>query len=81
MGPMPSLDGVTVPKDNTYHSLNILSKPDVCRKVKLSSSSLWRYVKNGMFPPPIDLGPNRVGWIESEVDSWIEGKAQSRGNL
>lgn len=76
---MASLEGSTVPKDNTYHSLNILSKTDVCRKVNLSSSSLWRYVKNGLFPPPIDLGPNRVGWIESEVDAWIEGKAQSRG--
>lgn len=59
--------------------MNILRNPDVCRRLGISASTLWRYVGNGSFPSPIRLGPNRVGWIESEVDAWIEGKAQSRG--
>ncbi len=27
--------------------------------------------RQGLFPAPIRLGPQRIGWIESEVDSWL----------
>jgi predicted DNA-binding transcriptional regulator AlpA len=26
----------------------------------------------------VPLGDNRVGWIESEIDSWIENRAACR---
>ena len=30
-----------------------------------------RLIKAGKFPPPIALGDNRVGWIESEIEDWL----------
>lgn len=78
---MSLLEGTTVSENSSSKPAKVLSNSDVCRKVNLSSSSLWRYVKSGLFPASIELGPNRVGWIESEVDAWIEAKAQNRGGV
>lgn len=30
------------------------------------------------FPRPISLGISAVGWIESEIDQWIEARASAR---
>lgn len=39
-----------------------------------------RYDKD--FPKPIKIGVSAVGWIESEVDEWINSVAlKSRGNI
>ena len=75
---MSMLNGTTTPKDSSSKQTNILSNSDVYGKVGFSSTTLWRRVGDGSFPPPIKLSSNRVGWIEYEVDAWIEQKAQER---
>jgi len=37
----------------------------------------------GRFPSPIPLGsPNAVGWLEIEIDQWINGQVQAaRGGI
>jgi prophage regulatory protein len=32
----------------------------------------------GTFPRPIPLGERAVGWLESEMDSWIEACLRKR---
>jgi prophage regulatory protein len=32
----------------------------------------------GTFPKQVTLGPKSVGWVESEVDSWIEARIAAR---
>ena len=32
----------------------------------------------GKFPPPIALGDNRVGWIESEIEDWLLERIAAR---
>ncbi len=39
---------------------------------------IWRLEQAGTFPKRIKLGPNRVGWLLSEVEQWIEERAQAR---
>ena len=34
----------------------------------------WRDVRDGLFPAPIELGPNSVGWYEDEVDDWLASR-------
>jgi predicted DNA-binding transcriptional regulator AlpA len=31
-------------------------------------------IKNGTFPRPISLGPRAVGWPETSINAWIEGR-------
>jgi prophage regulatory protein len=44
----------------------------------LSRTSLWRRVKDGTFPAPIRLGPNRVAWNMDEVRAWLDNRPRVR---
>ena len=37
-------------------------------------STLYGWIKKGLFPPPIRIGPRRVAWRETEVDAWIAAR-------
>jgi prophage regulatory protein len=39
---------------------------------------LRRMEKKGQFPKPIQLGPGRVAYLESEIDDWLAEKARER---
>jgi prophage regulatory protein len=55
----------------TAVSRTILRKSEVLRRTGLSDTSLWRFVKAGEFPRPVQLGANSVGWYDDLVDEWI----------
>ena len=58
----------------------ILRLPDVLNRIGLKRTAFYDRVKRGEFPPPIQLGPNSVGWTEGDVEAWItERIAASRG--
>lgn len=52
--------------------LVILRRHQVEERTGLSCSSIYRFVSEGKFPSPINLGGGRsVGWLEHEVDAYI----------
>lgn len=53
----------------------VLSGERVVEKTGLSRTTIWRMEKRGDFPDRIKLSPNRVGWLESDVDEWIESRS------
>jgi prophage regulatory protein len=59
--------------------MKILRKPAVVAKTGQSYPTLYRKMQTGDFPQPVQLGPNSVGWIEEEIDSWI--KSRPRGPI
>lgn len=54
--------------------MKVIRKPEVCQRIGLGQSSLARLVREGKFPKPIALGPRAVGWVEDQVDAWIESR-------
>ena len=58
--------------------MRILSKKDLRALVLYSPAHIDRLEKSGDFPKRIQLGPCRVGWIESEVVAWIDERIQKR---
>jgi len=46
--------------------------PEVLARTGLSRATIYQYIKAGRFPAQITLGIRAVGWIESEIDDWIE---------
>jgi len=56
----------------------ILRRPALEGKVNLSRSTMYSMIKQGKFPRPIKLGPRSVGWIETEIDAWLESRLQQR---
>ncbi len=56
----------------------IISDKVVRSRVPYSSVQIWRKENAGEFPRRVKLGANRVGWVESEIESWISSKIAER---
>lgn len=56
----------------------ILKFPTVKERVGLSSSTIYEMIARGEFPPPVKLGKRAVGWVESELDQWLEKRIKER---
>ena len=51
----------------------ILRLPTVLLRTGLSRSTVYARVAEGTFPRQLSLGPNTVGWRETDIDTWIDG--------
>jgi prophage regulatory protein len=58
--------------------LRILRLRDVKAKTGQATSTIYAAMASGTFPRPIPLGERTVGWLESEIDSWIEACLRKR---
>ena len=50
---------------------NILRLPAVKARTGLSRSTIYLRISEGRFPKAISLGGRAVGWIEAEVNDWL----------
>ncbi len=72
--PQPKLAGVI-----QLHVTNrLLKRADVELKTGLSRSSIYSAIRARAFPEPIQVGPNRVAWLEAEIDQWIAARLNER---
>lgn len=55
----------------------ILRLPDVKKRTGLSRSTIYLRIAVGAFPKPVALGGRAVGWVEAEVQQWIEKAIQT----
>ena len=58
--------------------MRILSKRQLKEIVLYSPQHIARLEKAGKFPKRVQLGPNRVGWVEGEVLDWLLVKLEGR---
>ena len=58
--------------------MRILSKPQLKELVLYSPQHVARLEKVGLFPKRVQLGPNRVGWVEGEVLDWLRTRMEGR---
>lgn len=50
----------------------LLTAKQVSTRVSLSISQIRRLVGVNQFPKPITISAGRKGWLEKDVDNWIE---------
>jgi prophage regulatory protein len=43
-----------------------------------SRSQIYRKIRDGSFPRQVMLGDQRVAWVESEIDAWIDQRIRAR---
>jgi prophage regulatory protein len=49
----------------------IMRRPEVLELTGLSETTLWRREREGTFPARRRIGPHAVGWLSTEILSWI----------
>ena len=64
--PTPALVPPSRPVDDELWSVRTITA-----KTGLARSTIYAYVKKGIFPRQRRLGPGRVGWRASEVRAWM----------
>ena len=52
----------------------MLRAPEVMARTGLSRATIWRRVRAGTFPAPIQLGENSIGWPASEITAWLDSR-------
>ena len=70
--------------DQGKPKLKILRRHQLTARTGLSISTCYDKLNENSprydptFPKPIKLGPKAVGWVESEVEAWLERLMASR---
>lgn len=55
----------------------ILRLPTVKARTGLSRSTIYLRISEGSFPKPVSLGDRAVGWIEEEVNDWLNQQIET----
>jgi predicted DNA-binding transcriptional regulator AlpA len=69
-----------MPNATATPSKRVLSQRAVLERVPVSRTTLWRMERAGLFPQRIRVSANRVGWIEADVDAWVDGRKGDHAN-
>lgn len=66
-------NGATEPRRVT----RLIRLPEVQHRVGLGRSTIYRWMSEGKFPKPVQLGGYSVAWSEDEVAGWIADRIGS----
>ena len=58
----------------THTILRLLA---VKARTGLSRSTIYLRVSQGTFPKPVSLGARAVGWVEAEVQEWLQRQIEA----
>ncbi|MBO9657781.1 MAG: AlpA family transcriptional regulator [Chitinophagaceae bacterium] len=50
----------------------IIRLPEVMRTTGLARSTIYKKITEKTFPNQIPLGPKSVGWLETDIQKWIQ---------
>ncbi|MDP4540296.1 AlpA family transcriptional regulator [Qipengyuania sp. DY56-A-20] len=67
-------EGVAKGATETRRVTRLIRLPEVQHRVGLGRSTIYRWMAEGKFPKPVQLGGYAVAWSEAEVEAWIAGK-------
>lgn len=58
-------------------AIAILRLPAVKACTGLGRSTILLRVAKGTFPKPVSLGGRAVGWVEAEIQQWLEQQIEA----
>ncbi|MBE3990955.1 AlpA family transcriptional regulator [Vibrio parahaemolyticus] len=61
-------------------SNKIIRLPEVIKETGLSRSTIYLRMSKGDFPQSISLGDRAVGWLQGEVNQWLEQRISASRN-
>jgi prophage regulatory protein len=52
----------------------ILRPREAAQMLGICRITLWKWTRDGIFPPPIKIGPAAIGWRLSTLNLYLDGK-------
>jgi predicted DNA-binding transcriptional regulator AlpA len=70
----------TTPKQSVPASISVLRRAEVCEALNISTWSLDRWIRRGLFPAPIFLTPtSNVGvWRLRDIENFLDKRRRAR---
>lgn len=62
----------------TARSLRLITRTELLAIVPYTPQHILRLEKRGLFPRRIQVGPNRVAWLLSEIEEWVAARIFER---
>lgn len=62
------------------YNQKLIRLPAVIERTGLPRSTIYRKIAQNLFPQQIRISERSVGWLESEINDWIEYKVQFSKN-
>ena len=57
--------------------MQLLSMAEVCGQIGVKRNTIYRWMESGTFPRPIKVGPNANRWRDTDVEEWIDKRANA----
>lgn len=57
--------------------LQFIREPECHRITGLSRDTRWRLEKEGKFPKRYKISENTIGWLSTDLETWIESKVHT----
>ena len=54
------------------HERRLLRWSELKDRIPKSRTQIWRDIRAGKFPAPVQLGSNTVAWFEDEIDTYMD---------
>lgn len=61
-----------------YHPEAVLRRRQVEVRTGLSKSGIYLAIQQGEFPRPISIGKRAVGWLECDINAWVQERIARR---
>jgi prophage regulatory protein len=58
--------------------MRIIRRHQLTDKVGYCLAHIYRLERQGLFPRRIRLGRRAVGWVEEEVEAWLQERVDAR---
>ena len=52
----------------------ILRMPEIIERIGISRAQVYALISCGEFPRPIRIGKRAVGWMETDIQAWINAR-------
>ena len=62
----------------TTHT-RLLRRKEIERYCQIGRSTIYRLMREGLFPVPIRVGPRAVRWPEHELTAWLARRPRATG--
>lgn len=58
--------------------MKIVRLPELITITGLARSTIYKHISEGTFPKPVPLSSRSVGWIDEEIDQWLQRALEKR---
>lgn len=58
--------------------LKLLRMGDLKSEYGLKPASVYRWISEGSFPDPVNIGSNSVAWFREEIEAWLRSRPRAK---